>query len=129
MLIFCTKLMPTVLRMYATSDWETPSDFEGFEAVLDECIESGSEKNVILFSHPDPPEHSTFPPLSTLMVLLSKLFVLRPKLSKAVKFNIIHLQDNDARANINTILKYYTPTNTTHVVETKEEAADLINGI
>jgi len=126
MLVFCEKLMPQVLRMYATEDWNQQSDFEGFERILDECIKRG-EKIIILFSHPDPPEHSNFPPISILMVLISKLFLLKPKLKSAVKFNIIHLQDEEARDNVNLILQYYTPANQTHVVETKEEAAELIN--
>tara|TARA_Y100000389_G_scaffold201567_2_gene244577 strand:- start:15522 stop:15911 length:390 start_codon:yes stop_codon:yes gene_type:complete len=126
MLVFCEKLMPKVLRIYATEDWSQPSDFEGFNRILDACVERG-EKVVILFSNPNPSEHSNFPPFSVLMVLISKLFLLKPKLRLAVKFNIIHLQDEEARDNVNLILQYYTPANTTHVVETKEEAADLIN--
>ena len=62
-----------------------------------------------------------------LMRLIARLLSIRHKLRDAVHFNIIHLQDENARNNVNTVLQYYTPANETHVVETKAEIAAIIN--
>jgi hypothetical protein len=83
----------------------------------------------VLFSNPNPDEKEyPFPPISYIITIAAKLLMLRSKISEAVDYNIIHLQDDEARSNVNNSLQYYTPVNPTHVVETKEEIVAILNG-
>lgn len=129
MIICCTKLLPEILRIYTDDDWSQIGEFEEMDHILDEYIQRG-EKLVVLFSNPNEQESDdgiSFPPLHMLMRIIARLLSVRHKLRDAVYFNIIHLQDDNARNSVNTVLQYYTPANETHVVETKAEIAALIN--
>jgi hypothetical protein len=129
MIICCTKLLPEILRIYTDDDWSQIGEFEEMDNILDEYMQRG-EKLVVLFSNPNEQESDdgiSFPPLHMLMRIIARLLSVRHKLRDAVYFNIIHLQDDNARNSVNTVLQYYTPANETHVVETKAEIAALIN--
>ena len=129
MIICCTKLLPEILRIYTDDDWSQIGEFEEMDNILDEYMQRG-EKLVVLFSNPNEQESDdgiSFPPLHMLMRIIARLLSVRHKLRDAVYFNIIHLQDDNARSSVNTVLQYYTPANETHVVETKAEIAALIN--
>jgi len=127
MIIFCKKLLPDVLRIWTTKEWDHVGDFDLFNEILDEYIEKG-QKFVILFSNPDVPELGiTLPPVSTILYIVGQLIMLRSKLKEAVYFNVIHLQDEEARDNMNFLLQYYTPTNETRVVESLTDATNIIN--
>ena len=127
MIIFCKKLLPDVLRIWTTKDWDHVGDFDLFNEILDEYIEKG-QKFVILFSNPDVPELGIpLPPVSTILYIVGQLIMLRSKLKEAVYFNVIHLQDEEARDNMNFLLQYYTPTNETRVVESLTDATNIIN--
>jgi hypothetical protein len=129
MIICCTKLLPDILRIYTDDDWTQIGDFETMDQVLDAYIQR-DEKLIVLFSNPTPnltDEAISFPPIHMLMRLIAMLLSIRHKLRDAVHFNIIHLQDENARNSVNTVLQYYTPANETHVVETKAEIAAIIN--
>ena len=47
MIVFCKKLLPDVLRIWTTDDWNNVGDFELFNEILDEFIEKG--KKCIIF--------------------------------------------------------------------------------
>jgi hypothetical protein len=127
MIIFCKKLLPDVLRIWTTKDWDHVGDFDLFNEILDEYINKG-KKFVILFSNPDVPELGIpLPPVSTILYIVGQLIMLRSKLKEAVYFNVIHLQDEEARDNMNFLLQYYTPTNETRVVESLTDATNIIN--
>jgi hypothetical protein len=127
MIIFCKKLLPDVLRIWTTKDWSDVGDFDLFNEILDEYIEKG-QKFVILFSNPDVPELGIpLPSVSTILYIVGQLIMLRSKLKEAVYFNVIHLQDEEARDNMNFLLQYYTPTNETRVVESLTDATNIIN--
>jgi len=127
MIIFCKKLLPDVLRIWTTKEWDHVGDFDLFNEILDEYIEKG-QKFVILFSNPDVPELGIpLPPVSTILYIVGQLIMLRSKLKEAVYFNVIHLQDEEARDNMNFLLQYYTPTNETRVVESLTDATNIIN--
>lgn len=127
MIIFCKKLLPDVLRIWTTTDWSDVGDFDLFNEILDEYIEKG-QKFVILFSNPDVPELGIpLPSVSTILYIVGQLIMLRSKLKEAVYFNVIHLQDEEARDNMNFLLQYYTPTNETRVVESLTDATNIIN--
>jgi len=128
MIVLCQKLMPRILRIYTTPDWSSIGDFELLDHILDQCILTNS-KIIVLFSNPNPDEKEyPFPPISYIITIAAKLLMLRSKISEAVDYNIIHLQDDEARSNVNNFLQYYTPVNPTHVVETKEEIVAILNG-
>ena len=127
MIIFCKKLLPDVLRIWTTKEWDHVGDFDLFNEILDEYIEKG-QKFVILFSNPDVPELGIpLPSVSTILYIVGQLIMLRSKLKEAVYFNVIHLQDEEARDNMNFLLQYYTPTNETRVVESLTDATNIIN--
>jgi hypothetical protein len=127
MIIYCKKLLPDVLRIWTTDDWDGVVDFELFNEILDEYIEKG-KKFVILFSNPGVPELGLpLPPLMQILYIVAKLLMLKSKLKDCVYFNVIHLQDEEARDNMNFLLQYYTPANETHVVESMEDATSIIN--
>lgn len=127
MIKFCTKLMPKVLRIYTCEDWSVDGNFDTFYDILNE-FQTRDDKFIILFSNPvEKPGEISFPPVSILMSIIAKLFSVRGSLEDAVLCNIIHIQDKNARMNINRVLQYYTPVNTTHIVDTKQEAVDIIN--
>lgn len=127
MIIFCKKLLPDVLRIWTTDDWDNVGDFELFNDILDEFIEKG-KKFIILFSNPDVPELGLpLPPISSILYVVAKLIMMRSKLQEGVYFNVIHLQDEEARDNMNFLLQYYTPANETYVVESMEDATEMIN--
>jgi len=116
-----------VLRIWTTKDWDHVGDFDLFNEILDEYINKG-KKFVILFSNPDVPELGIpLPPVSTILYIVGQLIMLRSKLKEAVYFNVIHLQDEEARDNMNFLLQYYTPTNETRVVESLTDATNIIN--
>jgi hypothetical protein len=129
MIICCEKLLPKIVRIYTNDDWSQIGDFDRLDYLLDDCIEK-NEKMVVLFSNPnefDPDEGISFPPLHMLMRIITRLLAVRHKLKDSVNFNVIHLQDENARKSVNTVLKYYTPANKTYVVESKAEIAAIIN--
>ncbi len=127
MIVFCKKLLPDILRIWTTKDWDQVGDFDLFNEVLDEFIEKG-KKFIILFSNPNVPELGLpMPPISSILYVVAKLMMMRSKLLEGVYFNVIHLQDEEARDNMNFLLKYYTPANETHVVESMKDATEIIN--
>jgi hypothetical protein len=127
MIVFCKKLLPDVLRIWTTDDWNNVGDFELFNEILDEFIEKG-KKCIILFSNPNLPQLGIpIPPVLSILYIVSNLLMMKSKLQEGVYFNVIHLQDEEARDNMNFLLQYYTPANETHVVESIKDATDIIN--
>jgi len=127
MIVFCKKLLPDVLRIWTTDDWNNVGDFELFNEILDEFIEKG-KKCIILFSNPNLPQLGIpIPPVLSILYIVSNLLMMKSKLQEGVYFNVIHLQDEEARDNMNFLLQYYTPANETHVVESMKDATDIIN--
>ena len=127
MIVFCKKLLPDVLRIWTTDDWNNVGDFELFNEILDEFIEKG-KKCIILFSNPNLPQLGIpIPPVLSILYIVSNLLMMKSKLQEGVYFNVIHLQDEEARDNMNLLLQYYTPANETHVVESIKDATDIIN--
>jgi|TARA_B110000196_G_C20762866_1_gene482985 hypothetical protein len=127
MIVFCKKLLPDVLRIWTTDDWNNVGDFELFNEILDEFIEKG-KKCIILFSNPNLPQLGIpIPPVLSILYIVSNLLMMKSKLQEGVYFNVIHLQDEEARDNMNLLLQYYTPANETHVVESMKDATDIIN--
>ena len=125
--VFCKKLLPDVLRIWTTDDWNNVGDFELFNEILDEFIEKG-KKCIILFSNPNLPQLGIpIPPVLSILYIVSNLLMMKSKLQEGVYFNVIHLQDEEARDNMNLLLQYYTPANETHVVESIKDATDIIN--
>ena len=127
MIVFCKKLLPDVLRIWTTDDWNNVGDFELFNEILDEFIEKG-KKCIILFSNPNLPQLGIpIPSVLSILYIVSNLLMMKSKLQEGVYFNVIHLQDEEARDNMNLLLQYYTPANETHVVESMKDATDIIN--
>tara|TARA_R110000751_G_C13628935_1_gene465583 strand:- start:108 stop:512 length:405 start_codon:yes stop_codon:yes gene_type:complete len=127
MIVFCKKLLPDVLRIWTTDDWNNVGDFELFNEILDEFIEKG-KKCIILFSNPNLPQLGIpIPSVLSILYIVSNLLMMKSKLQEGVYFNVIHLQDEEARDNMNFLLQYYTPANETHVVESIKDATDIIN--
>ena len=127
MIVFCKKLLPDVLRIWTTDDWNNVGDFELFNEILDEFIEKG-KKCIILFSNPNLPQLGIpIPSVLSILYIVSNLLMMKSKLQEGVYFNVIHLQDEEARDNMNFLLQYYTPANETHVVESMKDATDIIN--
>tara|TARA_B110000285_G_scaffold173527_1_gene194454 strand:+ start:1287 stop:1688 length:402 start_codon:yes stop_codon:yes gene_type:complete len=127
MIILCKKLLPDVLRVWTTDEWDEIGDFDMFNEILDEYIEK-DKKFVLLFSKPGIPTPGIpLPTAPTLLYIVAKLVMMKSKLQQAVYFNVIHLQDAEARDNLNFLLEYYTPANDTHVVESIEDATEIIN--
>ena len=133
-MIVVSKLnLPYFLKIYSTPDWSSIGDFAGMESVLDELIENG-QKTILVYADEDRIEDGAldandvpFPPLGSLMLIVGKLLLLRSKLQEAIYMNIIEINDDTARSNVESVLNYYTPVNETKVVETKVEIARLIN--
>lgn len=128
MIVVSKVNLPYFLKIYSTPDWSTGiGDFEGMERVLDELIESG-QKTILVYT--DEGKNSgtvPFPPIGSLMLIVGKLLFLRNKLKSAIHMNIIEINDDTSRANVESVLSYYTPVNRTEVVESKEDIARLIN--
>ena len=137
-MIVVSKLnLPYFLKIYSTPDWSSIGDFAGMESVLDELIENG-QKTILVYADEDRTEEDTatggnnednvpFPPLGSLMLIVGKLLLLRSKLQEAIYMNIIKINDDTARTNVESVLNYYTPVNETKVVESKIDIARLIN--
>jgi len=127
MIILCQKLLPDVLRVWTTDEWDEIGDFDMFNKILDEYIEKNN-KFVLLFSKPGISIPGIpLPTAPTLIYIVAKLVMMKSKLQQAVYFNVIHLQDAEARDNLNFLLQYYTPANETHVVESIDDATKIIN--
>ena len=130
-MIVVSKLnLPYFLKIYSTPDWSSIGDFAGMESVLDELIEN-DQKTILVYADEDRIEEDTndvpFPPLGSLMLIVGKLLLLRSKLQEAIYMNIIKINDDTARSNVESVLNYYTPANETKVVESKVDIARLIN--
>jgi hypothetical protein len=130
-MIVVSKLnLPYFLKIYSTPDWSSIGDFAGMESVLDELIEN-DQKTILVYADEDRIEEDTndvpFPPLGSLMLIVGKLLLLRSKLQEAIYMNIIKINDDTARSNMESVLNYYTPANETKVVESKVDIARLIN--
>ena len=133
-MIVVSKLnLPYFLKIYSTPDWSSIGDFAGMESVLDELIENG-QKTILVYADedrtdtaPSNEDNVPFPPLGSLMLIVGKLLLLRSKLQEAIYMNIIKINDDTARTNVESVLNYYTPVNETKVVESKVDIARLIN--
>ena len=127
MIHVCEKLLPRVLKIYCCDNWTNIGDMHKFEKILNNLVNT-KQKTILLYS---PPEHhntqSNFPPISSLLRIITNLILMRSTIKEAIRYNIIHLHDKDSRANLEKVLQYYTPINPVHLVKTKEEAATLIN--
>lgn len=130
MIVVSKNNLPYFLKVYSTPDWSTGiGDFEGMERVLDEFIENG-QKTILVYSDECKDENFQsipFPPIGSLMLIVGKLLLIRNKLKEAIHMNIIEINDETARSNLENVLNYYTPVNRTEIVESKKDIARLIN--
>jgi hypothetical protein len=129
MIVVSKVNLPYFLKIYSTPDWDSGiGDFDGMEKILDELIESG-QKTILVYSDEgkDDEDIVPFPPIGSLMLIVGKLLQLRSKLQGAIHMNIIEINDDTSRANVESVLNYYTPVNETKVVESKDEIANIIN--
>jgi hypothetical protein len=130
MIVVSKNNLPYFLKVYSTPDWSTGiGDFEGMERVLDEFIENG-QKTILVYSDECKDENFQsvpFPPIGSLMLIVGKLLLMRNKLKEAIHMNIIEINDETARSNVENVLNYYTPVNRTELVESKKDIARLIN--
>jgi hypothetical protein len=127
MIHVCEKLLPHVLKIYCCDDWTTLGDIAKFEKILSNLVNT-KQKTILLYSPPLVQcNQSNFPPLSSLLVIITRLMLIRSTIKEAILFNIIYLHDKESTANVEKVLQYYTPINPVRLVKTKEEAATLIN--
>lgn len=120
-----TSLMPRVLKMRADSDWSSVGDFEKFEQILDTAI-ANDEPFILVYFCGEPARESNFPPISSLLHIVAKLIMLKSKIEKGIAFNVVCVEDPADMENVETVLKYYTPANETHIAKSKEEVVRLI---
>ena len=128
MIVFDDTLMPSVLKAHATPDWSDIGQLDEIEHEMDLAIQE-KRTFILLFmcSYDEQNNRSAFPPMSSLLQIIGRLFAMRHKLIKAITFNIIYAPDPDNKRQLDRIFKLYTPANPTHVVSTKEQVAKLIN--
>ena len=121
--------MPDVLKAHSTVDWSELGQFDRFEHEVDIAIQE-KRRFILLFmcsQHDRDDGISAFPPMTSLLQIIGRLFAMRHKITQAIKFNIIYAPDPDNKRQLDCVFKLYTPANPTHVVSTKEQVAKLIN--
>ncbi len=122
--------LPDVIRLWCDDEWDDGiGDFEKIEKVLLK-LKFESKKCILLYSNPDdvgnPDDPGEFPPMSSFIKIIAKLYFLRDLIRDTVKINIIHVKNEAAQSHLETLLKWYTPVNEIRIVKNKEEAMSLV---
>jgi hypothetical protein len=124
MIVFCDKLMPRVLKVSCSSDWniEIEQHINESVSVLKSIMAKAEYQFILLFVL-----NGKIPPFSAIIKIVSNLVLLYDDLRVSIDFIIIYCNNEDSLKIIQKILTSYEPARPIKIARTKEEILDLIN--
>jgi hypothetical protein len=123
MIVFCEELMPRVLKVSCTSDWDKDNNQHIDDSVnrLKNIMEQTEFQFVFLWIL------NKNIPFSIILKIASKLVLLHNELKTSIDFNILYCNNDDSLKLIQKVLSIYQPEGTIKIAKTKEEVLELIN--
>ena len=124
MIVFCDKLMPRVLKVSCSSDWniEIEQHINESISVLKSIMAKAEYQFILLMVL-----NGKIPPFSAIIKIVSNLVLLYDDLKASIDFIIMYCNNEDSLKIIQKILTSYEPARPIKIARSKEEILDLIN--
>jgi len=124
MIVFCQKLMPFVLKVSCSSDWNCNTELhikQSFD-ILKNILKKSKTQFIFLWVL-----NENLPPFSTIINIVSKLVLLYNELKVSVDFNILYCKNEDTVKLVENILSLYEPSRPIKIARNNDEVLRLIN--